>query len=330
VLEPTATALLLEAVAVILFAIGVGTLASMLGIGGGILNTPLLILVFGVSAQIAPASTLVAALFVAVSSTAAYGRQKPSPILVKTGLLLTLLTVPGTFAGIFLRNAITDDYLLRLIFGVVLFPVAVNMLFAKRRGRDSSPSKPKAHGFSDLTKGRLALSLAGAFSGGVVSGLMGLGGGVLVVPVLDILMTVPMHAAVATSMLTMIFTASSGTILNYVLGQIDLFFSVTLGIGMVIGAQIGSRLARRVDAVRLKQLFGLVLVFPLIKMMKLGQLWLDPAGISYLVSTVGDVIIWLLIVVPIGLVRLVQVRRANVKGQSAAKGKPPARTPHEA
>jgi len=328
VLEPTTTALLLEAVAVILFAIGVGTLASMLGIGGGILNTPLLIIVFGVSAQIAPASTLVAALFVAVSSTVAYGRQKPSPILVKTGLLLSLLTVPGTFAGIFLRNAITDDYLLRLIFGVVLFPVALSMLFAKKRSKDSSPSKLKAHGFSGLTKGRLVLSLGGAFSGGIVSGLMGLGGGVLVVPVLDILMAVPMHAAVATSMLTMIFTASSGTILNYVLGQIDLFFSVTLGIGMVIGAQIGSRLARRVDAIRLKQLFGLVLVFPLIKMMRLGQLWLDPAGISYLVSTVGDLIIWLLIVVPIGLVRLVQVRRA--KGQASMKGKPPARARNEA
>jgi uncharacterized membrane protein YfcA len=325
VLEPTGTALLLEAVVVILFAIGVGTLASMLGIGGGILNTPLLIIVFGVSAQIAPASTLVAALFVAVSSTVAYGRQKPSPILVKTGLLLSLLTVPGTFAGIFLRNAITDDYLLRLIFGVVLFPVALSMLFAKKRSKDSSPSKPKAHDFSGLTKGRLILALAGAFSGGIVSGLMGLGGGVLVVPVLDILMGVPMHAAVATSMLTMIFTASSGTILNYALGQIDLFFSVTLGIGMVIGAQIGSRLAHRIDAVRLKQLFGLVLVFPLIKMMKLGQLWLDPAGTSYLVSTVGDLIIWLLIVLPVGLLRLVQMRRA--KGQAAAEGKPPAKAP---
>jgi len=317
VLEPATTALLLEAVVVILFAIGVGTLASMLGIGGGIINTPLLIIVFGVSAQIAPASTLVAALFVAVSSTVAYGRQKPSPILVKTGLLLSLLTVPGTFAGIFLRNAITDDYLLRLIFGVVLFPVAVSMLFAKKRSKGSSRSKSTVDGFSGLTKGRLVLSLAGAFSGGIVSGLMGLGGGVLVVPVLDILMGVPMHAAAATSMLTMIFTASSGTILNYALGQIDLFFSVTLGIGMVIGAQIGSRLARRVDAVRLKQLFGLVLVFPLIKMMKLGQLWLDPAGTSYLVSTLGDLIIWLLIVVPIGILRLIQEGRAEGARQAS-------------
>jgi uncharacterized membrane protein YfcA len=323
VLEPLITTLLLEAVLVILFAVGVGTLASMLGIGGGILNTPLLIIVFGVSAQIAPASTLVAALFVAVSSTVAYRGQKPSPILVKTGLLLTLLTVPGTFAGIFLRTVVAHDYALRLIFGIVLFPIALNMLFAKKRTEGSAPTEPTSHGFSRLTRRRLALSLAGAFSGGMVSGLMGLGGGVLVVPVLNMLMTVPMHAAVATSMLTMIFTAGSGTILNYALGQVDLFFSVTLGIGMMIGAQIGSRLARRVPAVRLKQLFGLVLVFPLIKMMKLGELWLDPAGTNYLISTAGDVIIWLLIVVPVGLVRLFQVRRGKVVSQAATLGTAP-------
>jgi uncharacterized membrane protein YfcA len=321
VLEPTTTALVLEAGVVILFAIGVGTLASMLGIGGGILNTPLLIIVFGLSAQIAPASTLVAALFVAISSTVAYSRQKPTPILVRTGLLLSLLTMPGTFAGIFLRNAIANDYLLRLLFGVLLFPVAINMLFAKKRSKSGLPSDKTAYGFSSLTRKRLVLALAGAFAGGVVSGLMGLGGGVLVVPVLDILMMVPMHAAVATSMLTMIFTAGSGTILNYVLGQIDLFFSITLGIGMVIGGQIGSRIAPHVPAVRLKQLFGLVLVFPLVKMMKLGQLWLDAANTSYLIATVGDFIIWLLIVAPIGLFRLIQLRRANSKSREPSASK---------
>jgi uncharacterized membrane protein YfcA len=322
-LEPLAAALLLEAVVVILFAVGVGTLASMLGIGGGILNTPLLIIVFGISAQIAPASTLVAALFVAVSSTVAYQKQKPSPILVKTGLFLSLLTIPGTFAGIFLRTVIADDYALRLLFGVVLFPVALSMLFAKKRTKGSAPTESTRHDFSSLTKGRLALSLGGAFSGGIVSGLMGLGGGVLVVPVLNMLMAVSMHAAVATSMLTMIFTAGSGTVLHYALGQIDVFFSVTLGIGMVIGAQIGSRLAPRVPAVRLKQLFGLVLVFPLIRMMKLGELWLDPAGTNYLVSTAGDFIIWLLIVVPVGLARLIQVRRAKAGSAAATSANPP-------
>ena len=78
---------------------------------------------------------------------------------------------------------------------------------------------------------------------------------------------------------------------------------------MVIGAQFGSRLACRVNSVQLKRIFGLILVFPLVKMMKLGQFWLDPSRTSVLLSTLGDIIIWLLIVVPIGVFRLYQIRK---------------------
>ena len=137
-----------------------------------------------------------------------------------------------------------------------------------------------------------------------MAGLLGLGGGVIVVPVLCVLMSLPMHAAVATSMFTMIFTTSSGTVMNYLTGQIDLFYSLALGVGMIFGGQIGSRFASKVDAVRLKHIFGLVLVFPLVKMVRLGQLWLDPSGTNFLLATLGDVLIWLAIVIPIGLLKL--------------------------
>jgi hypothetical protein len=133
----------------------------------------------------------------------------------------------------------------------------------------------------------------------------------VVVPVLSILVGLPMHAAVATSMFTMMFTASSGTVMNYVSGYIDPFFAISLGVGMLIGGQIGSRLACRVNAVQLKRIFGLVLVLPLVKMMSLGQMWLDPLNTSFLTATIGDIIIWLLIVVPIGILRLYQIRQAQ-------------------
>ena len=59
----------------------------------------------------------------------------------------------------------------------------------------------------------------------------------------------------------------------------------------------------KINAVKLKQFFGLVLVFPLVKMMKLGQIWLDPMAQDYILATIGDLIIWLIIVVPIGIVK---------------------------
>ncbi|MGY5852913.1 MAG: hypothetical protein RTU92_05040, partial [Candidatus Thorarchaeota archaeon] len=71
------------------------------------------------------------------------------------------------------------------------------------------------------------------------------------------------------------------------------------------------RFATRVDSVQLKRIFGVILVFPLVRMMRLGQMWLDPLGTSVLMSTIGDIVIWLIIVVPIGLFRLYQIRKQS-------------------
>ncbi len=289
-----------------LFAIGVGTLSSMVGIGGGIINTPLLIILFSLTAQTAPATALVAALFVAISSTYSYWKQDSKPIVVKAGLFLAITTIPGSLVGIALRELIADDYILRLIFGVSLFPVALKMLFAKKRRNADDVSY---FDFSNVSKNRLGLSLFGGFLGGIAAGMLGIGGGAVVVPVLTILMGLPIHAAVATSMFTMIFTAGAGTARNYIGGHIDLLFALALGFGMIIGAQIGSRLACKVNAVQLKRIFGLVLVFPLVKMMKLGQFWLDPFNESFVIATIGDIIIWLAIVIPIGFIRFYQLRQ---------------------
>jgi len=296
----------MEIILIAAFAVAVGTISSMVGIGGGIINTPLLIIIFGLTAQTAPATALVAALFVAAASTVAYYRQDPRPIMFKPGLFLAVMTIPGSLVGVALRELIVDDFVLRLIFGIALFPVAIKMLFAKKKGKADDI---ESFDFSSLSRNRLILALFGGFIGGISAGLLGIGGGAVVVPVLIILMGLPIHAAVATSMFTMIFTAAAGTARNMIGGHIDPFYALALGIGIVVGAQIGPKLAIRVNAVQLKQVFGLVLVFPLVKMMYLGQMLLDPDNVSFLMATIGDLIIWLLIVVPIGLLRYYQLRK---------------------
>jgi uncharacterized membrane protein YfcA len=301
--------LIMEAVFIALYAVGVGTISSMVGIGGGIFNTPLLMIIFLLSAQFAPATALVAALFLAVASSIVYWRQDPRPIIPKAGLFLALTTAPGSIIGVFLRTMIESDYALRLIFGIALMPVAIKMLFAVKREKGDIASELESYSISDLTDKRLTISLLGGFIGGISAGLLGIGGGAVIVPVLSVLMGLPMHAAVATSMFTMMFTASAGTAMNYIQGYINPYYAIALGVGMVIGAQFGSRLACKVNSVQLKRIFGLILVFPLVKMMKLGQMWLDPSSTSILLSTVGDIIIWLIIVLPIGLFRLCQLRK---------------------
>jgi uncharacterized membrane protein YfcA len=230
-------------------------------------------------------------------------------VVPRVGLILAILTVPGSLFGVFLRTLITAPYALRLIFGVSLFPVAIKMLFAKKRGKSDLITELANWDMSHITQRQWITSLIGAFIGGMSAGLLGLGGGAVVVPVLCVLMGLPMHAAVATSMFTMMFTTTAGTAYNFLLGSVNIYFALAIGFGMLLGGQVGSRLACRVNAVQLKQIFGLVIILPLISMMKLGQMWLDPSGTRGLLSTTGDVIIWLAIVIPIGLIRLYQIRK---------------------
>ena len=106
-------------------------------------------------------------------------------------------------------------------------------------------------------------------------------------------------------MFTMIFTSSAGSVMNYlVLAQTEsmtafLYYGLTMGVGMILGGLIGPRYASRVDPMWLQKLFGFLLIFPLVKMMTLGQLWLDPGGTNYVLATLGDAIIWLLIGIPV-------------------------------
>ena len=293
------------------YAVAVGTISSMVGIGGGIFNTPLLIVLFFFDAQQASATALVAALFVALSSSIPYWRQKPRPVLVKAGLFLAIMTIPGSWVGVSLREIIAEDMVLRYIFGISLFPVALKMLFAKKKkGAETGAEEIEQYDFSKLSRQRLGISLLGAFIGGVAAGLLGIGGGAIVVPVLTLLMGLPIHAAVATSMFTMIFTAGAGTARNAIGNYIDPVYAIILGIGMVIGAQIGPRLACKVNSVQLKRIFGLILVFPLVKMMELGHYFFDPLGDpNSMISLAGNITIWILIVVPIGLIRYYHLRK---------------------
>jgi len=289
------------------FLIGLGS--SMVGIAGGVFKTPVLIIIFGLTAQFSTVISLFSAIFVAVPSSIRYFKNEKKPTMVKVGLLIAILAVPGLFIGVFLKSMIVDDYLLRAIFGVSLFPVAVMMLLTKR----SSDKTDNSCEISEYNIGsnsylRLFLASVGFFVTGIASSMLGLGGGALFVPIMCLILGTPMLVAAATSMFVMLFTSTAGTLMNFVIipqtADISsfLFYSTALGVGLVVGAAIGSDYACEVDGVLLKRFFGVILVYPLIRLIRLGQLWLDPSGTNLLLCTIGDIIIWMLIVLPCAII----------------------------
>ncbi len=293
--------------ALTLIGIGVGVIASLVGISGGAFKTPILIIVFGVIAEVAAASSLISALFVAIASTAGYYKLEPQLICFKIGLLFVITTIPGAYVGVLLRTYIAEREMLRFIFGIVLFPIAVKLLLAMPKTQNHEDEVKRAPPFDQLSRNKVVIAVLAAFFAGILAGFIGLGGGTIIVPMLIMLLEFPMIAAAATSMFTMVFTSSAGTVINYTFLYeteflfIFLFYGLALGIGTLIGGSIGSRTAFRVETARLQRLFGFLLIFPLVTMLRLGQFWFDPTGTNYFLITTGNAIIWLVLGIPIWL-----------------------------
>ncbi|MEM2142006.1 MAG: sulfite exporter TauE/SafE family protein [Candidatus Thorarchaeota archaeon] len=317
---------LLVLVIFLLFGACIGVVSSMLGIGGGTLLVPLLVVMFLFTPRSASAVSLMAAVFVSLSSTVSYSRQRPRPILYGTGLMLMSVTVPGSMAGAWLGTYLQgiDENILRHVFAAVLFPIALKMAFSVSRGKAEDVKTEleefRAHG---TTRGAVMATLIGAFTAGVLSGLLGIGGGVVIVPLLTLVMRVPMHTAVATSMFTMVFTTLSGTVTNVLLGEISMvpvgdlalgtaIYGTAVGAGMLLGAPVGCKLACRVGSSRLKSAFGILLIYPVLRMARLGDV--ITGSVSYVASTLAELGLWALVAV---LTLIVRARLVRSKRQTA-------------
>lgn len=105
---------------------------------------------------------------------------------------------------------------------------------------------------------KLLVVAAGGFSAGLASGFLGIGGGVVQVPLL-VYLGVPVHVAVGTSCLAMVFTTAAGVVGHAFLGHVNLALALAMGVGGAVGGQVGSALSGKVSGVWLRRIFGVLL-----------------------------------------------------------------------
>jgi len=252
-------------------AVIVGIIAAMTGVGGGVFVVPLLSLAYGFPPHQAIGTSLAMIIFTSLSSAIGYWKQKR--VDYKVGLLLTLTTIPGAFLGAHLTSSVEEKFL-GLIFGVFLIFVALRMAFQLNRYRFQIPRIGKIWHRkivdSDDTvfvyDTNVYLGLVLGFFGGLSSGLLGLGGGALMVPILHLSMNFPMHVTVATSMFIMFFTSISGAATHFSLGNVHISHAVFLCIGVVLGAQLGAYFSKKISGKGLRRIFGVVLFLVGIRM----------------------------------------------------------------
>jgi hypothetical protein len=251
-------------------AVGVGMLGSMLGVGGGLLIVPILTLFLHVPIKSAIGTSLVCVVVTSSASQIVYVARGFTN--ARLGMTLEVATTIGALTG-GITAILVSGRVIYVVFTVVLVYVLVTM---ERKPTDPLPSTPGsvlAGSFTDPGGGEvsygvdhLPAGLAMSYVAGNVSGLLGVGGGVIKVPVMTLLMRVPLRAAIATSNLMIGVTASTGALIFFGRGLIEPRYAVPSALGILVGAQLGPRAAGHVSAAVLRRVFEVLLVVLAVQM----------------------------------------------------------------
>ncbi len=254
----------------------VGVPSSMVGLGGGIMIVPALIILFQVPAQNAIAISLVAILGTTVSSTIGYVRRKQ--VDYKLGLLYDILDVPGIILGAYITTFLPENILAGICGAFILFITII--LIRSKRKPESPISIPGESGTREWNrirvdhKGRAVsyalrnpfLALTSSFVGGIVTGLAGLGGGITDVSSM-ILLGIPTHIAVASSEFAMAITNGVGVVTHGLLNNLILELAIPITLGTVIGAQIGCALANRVKGKTIRNILAVLAILSALRLL---------------------------------------------------------------
>ncbi len=275
----------------VLFGVSIlaGVLGSLLGLGGGFVVVPVLTLVFHLDIRLAIGTSIVA---VAATSSAGAARNVTESITnLRVATFLALATTLGAVTGALLAGVFDARFLFAL-FGIVLAVSGVQMV-RKRRipvAKDPIPAMATIGVAVAFTEGvdrggrladRLALhsayfdeaeglevpyvvvntglGLGLMYLAGALSGLLGIGSGVLKVPAMDLAMHIPMKVSTATSNLLIGLTAAASAVVYFARGDIDPLIAGPVAIGVLLGATQGSKWLAGMRSDRLRVLFVSVL-----------------------------------------------------------------------
>ncbi|WP_304109190.1 sulfite exporter TauE/SafE family protein [Mycolicibacterium bacteremicum] len=224
-------------------AVFVGVALGLLGGGGSILTVPLLAYVAGMEAKQAIATSL---LIVGVTSAiGAISHARAGRVQWRTGLTFGTAGMAGAYAGGLLARFIPGAILL-VGFAVMMIATAVAMLRGRRRVETASGD----HGLP------IAKIIAEGLVVGLVTGLVGAGGGFLVVPALALLGGLPMPVAVGTSLVVIAMKSFAGLAGYLSTVTIDWRTATAVTGAAVLGAFVGTKLTARVDPDTLRKVFG--------------------------------------------------------------------------
>lgn len=248
--EPTMTAAF--AAGLTLFGALVGALGTYVGAGGGFLFVPFLLLLCHLSPATAAGTSLAAVLANSLSGTYSYVRQKK--VHWPSAWRFSLATIPGAVTGA-LATRYLSQRVFDLLFGILLLSVSSILFFE----RSEAAREDQGSGQGEAPKYPYTLGIILSLGVGFASSLLGIGGGILHVPIMILLLKFPAHVATGTSHCILAFSALVGTLGHARVGNISYPTALFLCIGAVVGAQGGAHLAGLSKPVWIKKVLAFCL-----------------------------------------------------------------------
>lgn len=262
------------------FGVFIGLLGSALGIGGGIFLVPFLVLVLKLPMHQAVAASLVA--IVATSSAVAAVNVERGLANIRLGITLEVTTALGSIAGALIAGRLPGG-ILQLLFALLLFPVSVTM-YLKGRGllkkavpaaQGGGPASAFDSGFFDpaiaahtpYAVRNMAPASFVSFFAGSLSGLLGIGGGIVQVPLMNLMCGVPMKAAAATSNFIIGVSAAASAYVYFRKGLIPLELTAVIVVGVLIGSFLGVYALYRTKSEKLQVIFSALTLLVGVKML---------------------------------------------------------------
>lgn len=256
-----------------------GFLGSLTGLGGGVILTPLLTLVFHVDIRYAIGCSLIAS--IATSSGAAVAYIREGITNMRLGMFLEIATTCGAVAGAIIA-VYTPTHIVAIIFGFVLmFSAAMSLrnhpvvevegegsklaIALKLNSQYPTREGPVSYKVKNVGGGFAMMGLAG-----MLSGLLGIGSGALKVLAMDLVMRIPFKVSTTTSNFMIGVTAAASAVVYFQRGYIDPGLSMPVVLGVLGGAFIGSQVLIKSGGKWLKLVFTLVIFFMAVEMIYNG------------------------------------------------------------
>ncbi len=271
---------LLEIILLVLLGSLVGMLGAVFGIGGGILLIPAMVIYLHVPMLNAIATSLVT--IIATSSAVAAINVEKGIANMRLGLSLEISTSLGALSGAFIASLLSP-YFLKFFFALLVVASACTMFWrglASLRGKNTDedylpPSKGEIGGeyFDPATKKtigygvkKLSWAMPISLAAGALSGMLGIGGGIIQVPLMHLVCGVPMKAAAATSNFMLGVTAATSAIVFFQHGLVIPDLTAVLVIGVLAGSSLGMKILAGVKSEKLQVAFSLLMFAIAVKM----------------------------------------------------------------